>query len=90
MKQMWVAYRSNKKLVIFTMVAMMLILAAVPAFAQSTTTIELDASTITPELFRGANIIIGALAAVMFLIAGLAFGSRILRGVVDAVTGFRF
>ena len=84
------AYQNNKKLVILTMVVVLLVLAAVPAFAQSTSTIELDANTITPELFRGANIIIGALAAVMFLIAGLAFGSRILRGVVDAVTGFRF
>jgi hypothetical protein len=44
----------------------------------------------TDGLFRGANIIIAALGAVMFLLAGFKLGGILIRGIVDAIGGIRF
>lgn len=60
-----------------------------PTFAQ-TTTLNLDTTELQNGLFQGANIIIGALAGIMFLLAGFRFGGTILRLIIDTVTGFRF
>jgi hypothetical protein len=60
-----------------------------PSFAQ-TTTLNLDTQELQNGLFSGANIIIGALAGIMFLLAGFRFGGTILRMIIDTVTGFRF
>lgn len=75
-------------------VALTLVLASGSVYAQtpgatSTPALALDTDMITTQLFEGANIIIGALGVVMFLIAGISFGGRVMRYIVDAVTNFR-
>lgn len=55
-------------------------------FAQSTTTLEINSSDITNNLFTGANIIIGALLAVVMLVAGFKFGRGILEDIVSSIT----
>lgn len=52
---------SKSRLVSASIMILVLLVAAVPAFAQSTTTIDISASSITPNLFLGANIILLAL-----------------------------
>lgn len=84
------AIRQHQRKAIIIVAVVALLVMAVPMFAQdiSTTTIQLSASDITPNLFQGANIILVSLGAVMFLIAGLSFGGRLLRFVVDAIRSF--
>ena len=55
-------------------------------FAQSTTTLEINSADITNNLFTGANIIIGALLAIVMLIAGFKFGRGILDDIVSSIT----
>lgn len=75
----------RKKVFILCLVVVML---AVPvaAFAQSTTTLDITTSAITPNLFLGANIMLAALLGVTMLIAGLSFGMGILMKLARSVT----
>jgi hypothetical protein len=60
-------------------------------FAQtSTTSLDINTADLQNGLFEGANVIIGALAAIMFLLAGFKFGARILKMIIDTVTNFSF
>lgn len=70
------------------MLGVMFTAALSPAFAQ-TTTLDIDTTELQNGLFSGANVILGALAGVMFLMAGFRFGGTILRMIVDTVTNFR-
>ena len=79
---------SKKQLALALMVGLMVV-SAVPTFAQ-TATLNLSTELIQNNLFSGANIIIGALGAIVFLLAGFSFGGRILRSIGDWVTNFRF
>lgn len=75
------------------MMGLMLFLAVSPSFAQdpvATVELEIDPTTLTNQLFTGANIVIGALGLIMFLLAGFRLGGTLLRGIVDAVGGIRF
>ena len=58
-------------------------------FAQEIT-LDIDTTEMTNRLFEGANIIIAALGAVMFLLAGFKLGGILIRGIVDAIGGIRF
>lgn len=75
-----------KKFVIVSLIVVLVLALAVPAFAQSTTTLDITTSNITPNLFLGANIMITALLAIMMLVAGFSFGLGILKSVVGAIT----
>lgn len=59
------------------------------SFAQEIT-LDIDTTEMTNRLFEGANIIIAALGAVMFLLAGFKLGGILIRGIVDAIGGIRF
>lgn len=65
-------------------------LAVAPAAAQDPVTLDLDAEELTNGLFNGANIIIAALGAIMFLMAGFRLGGILLRGIVNAVGNIKF
>lgn len=67
-----------------------LVLAVAPAAAQEPVTLDLDATELTNGLFNGANIIIAALGAIMFLMAGFRLGGILLRGIVNAVGNIKF
>jgi len=69
--------------------AMFMFVAVSPSFAQEVQ-LEIDTTAMTTDLFRGANIIIAALGAVMFLLAGFKLGGILIRGIVDAIGGIRF
>lgn len=71
------------------MLALVLVSPVMAAFAQETT-LDIDTDAMTNDLFRGANIIIAALGAVMFLLAGFKLGGILIRGIVDAIGGIRF
>lgn len=80
---------NSKKTLAVAMVLALVLVSVVPAFAQDPTPIalELDADTLTNGLFTGANIVIAALGAIMFILAGFKLGGGILRSIVDAVSG---
>jgi len=94
-KALWV--RQNPKqaaikalpIVIPVFVAMFLFVAVPASYAQEVT-LDIDTDAMTNDLFRGANIIIAALGAVMFLLAGFKLGGILIRGIVDAIGGIRF
>lgn len=50
----------------------------------------LDGTTLTEGLFSGANVIIVALGAIMFLLAGFMLGGNILTSVVGIISRFKF
>lgn len=52
-----------------------------PAVFGQSNQLNIDAETITAGLFSGANIIIGALGAVVFLLIGFTFGAKILSAI---------
>jgi type II secretory pathway component PulF len=84
------SHNKEQIFVIALLVVMLLMFIVIPTFAQSTNTLDLDVSNITPNLFLGANIMIAALLAVMMLVAGLTFGMNILSRIVRAiVSGIR-
>ena len=76
----------GKKSTVAVVIVVVLMAFAVPVFAQSTTTLDISTSNITPNLFLGANIMITALLGVMMLIAGLSFGMSVLMRIVGAMT----
>ena len=87
------AYVANKMRVVLPVLMVMMLFAAVvaPSFAQDPApTLDLDAEEITDGLFSGANIIIGALGAIMFLLAGFSLGGILLRGIVSAIGRVKF
>ena len=51
------------------------------ATAYGANSLNINATTITNGLFDGANIIIGALGAVVFLLIGFTFGAKILAAI---------
>ena len=51
------------------------------ATAYGANSLNINADTITDGLFDGANIIIGALGAVVFLLIGFTFGAKILAAI---------
>lgn len=79
-------YMKNKKLVVIVSVMALLLISVVGAFAQETVELNVDSSSITSNLFQGANIIIGALLAIMMLVAGFKFGRDILEQIVSSIT----
>lgn len=86
MSEFYKLFHSRKAMVVL-MLAALVLATAVPAFAQDPVTLELDADTLTNGLFTGANIVIAALGAIMFILAGFKLGGGILRSIVDAVSG---
>lgn len=62
-----------------------------PAAAQDPTPValDIDPTTMTNGLFSGANIIIAALGAVMFMLAGFKLGGSLLRGIVSSVSNVK-
>jgi hypothetical protein len=70
--------------------AFFVLVAVEPSFAASAPTLDLDPDVVTAGLFDGANIILAALGAIMFLLAGFKLGGVLLRGIVDAIGGIRF
>ena len=59
-----------------------------PAFAQTsvpTNTLMIDTTMITSGLFQGANIMILALGAVIFLMAGFKFGAQLMQGILRLI-----
>lgn len=83
------AVKKSLPYVIPVLVMLFLFVAVSPTFAQETQ-LEIDTDAMTTDLFRGANIIIAALGAVMFLLAGFKLGGILIRGIVDAIGGIRF
>lgn len=77
--------KRNRRIVMAVLMAAMLLMLAVSAFAQVTATLDINTGTITTNLFNGANVIIGALLAVVMLMAGFRFGSQILDRLVKAI-----
>lgn len=76
-----------KKFLIVLVVIVAVLAMVMPAAAQvSTDTLDLDADELTSGLFTGANIIIAALGAIMFILAGFRLGGQILRSIIDAVS----
>ncbi len=71
------------------LVAAVFLATASGTFAQAIT-LDIDTAEMTNRLFEGANIIIAALGAVMFLLAGFKLGGILIRGIVDAIGGIRF
>jgi len=70
----------------FLMVMAFSVMTAVAAFAQTvTTTLDINTTTITNNLFTGANVILGALLGVVMLIAGFRFGANILDKLASAI-----
>lgn len=70
--------------------ALALLIVASPTFAQTPIpTLAIDADALQSGLFEGANIILVALGAVMFIIIGMTFGGRILSAIQSAITSFR-
>ena len=51
------------------------------ATAYGANTLNINSATITDGLFEGANIVIGALGAVVFLLIGFTFGAKILSAI---------
>ena len=82
---------TSKRMVVLLVVVLLLV-TAVPTFAQSvsTTTLQIDQNLILPNLFQGANIILVALGAVVFLMAGFTFGVMVLRGILRVVGNIKF
>lgn len=78
---------------VFSVLALSLALTAVVG-AQATPepipTLALDSGSLQSGLFEGANIILAALGAIMFLIIGMTFGGKILSAIQAAINGFRF
>ncbi len=75
---------------VFVLAAMTVSTAAAQAPTPTTATLELDSTSLTNGLFTGANIIIAALGAIMFILAGFKLGGQILRSIVDAVSSRLF
>lgn len=75
----------RRKIFVSAAVVVLALALAAPAFAQSTTTLDITTAGITPNLFLGANIMITALLGVMMLVAGLGFGMGILTRLVNAI-----
>ena len=78
----------KKKYVVLLLVVLLVATSATAAFAQttpSTDTLDLDSTTILPNLFQGANIILLALGAIVFLMAGFTFGVTILKGLMRII-----
>ena len=57
---------------------------------QAVPTLALDSATVQTGLFEGANIVVGALGAIVFLLIGFQFGSSILRAISSYIGGLRF
>lgn len=76
----------RKKMLVMVMVVGLLVVSAISAFAQEAVELQVDSSSITNNLFQGANIIIGALLAIMMLVAGFKFGRDILDQIVGSIT----
>ena len=64
-------------------------LLAGPAAAQDPVALELDPTEMTNGLFSGANIIIAALGAIMFMLAGFKLGGALLKGIVSSVSNVK-
>lgn len=85
----------RKQLVLFIALALVLMFVASPALAQTPDptspipTLAIDSGALQSGLFEGANIILVALGAVMFIIIGMTFGGRILSAIQSAITSFR-
>lgn len=62
--------------------------ATLPTFAQEPI-IDIDPDVIIEYLLMGANVIIGAVGLIMFLIAGFKLGGVLLRAIVDTVANIR-
>lgn len=77
--------KHRRRVLAVVMVMALLALSVVSAFAQSTTTLDISTSTITNNLFTGANVILGALLGIVMLIAGFRFGSNILDKLAGAI-----
>ncbi|MCP4428892.1 MAG: hypothetical protein GY803_30785 [Chloroflexi bacterium] len=94
-KSEWKRLRQNPAQVLRVAIPVLMLalvfMGAVPSFAQTEPpTLELDTDQMITGLFEGANIIIAALGAVMFLLAGFKLGGILIRGIVDAIGGIRF
>lgn len=59
------------------------------AAAQDPVELELDPVEMTNGLFSGANIIIAALGAIMFMLAGFKLGGALLKGIVSSVSNVK-
>ncbi len=79
----------NYKWLVPVMLAVALLAAPVANTFAQTATLDLDANTMTTNLFQGANIIIVALGAVMFLLAGFKLGTALLHGILNIVGNIR-
>jgi len=76
-----------KKFALVAFVLVLVLALALPAAAQvSTDTLDLDPDELTSGLFTGANIIIAALGAIMFVLAGFKLGGQLLKAIMDAVS----
>lgn len=88
-----VADKQRMRKYVVVVAALALIFVAGPAFAQATPepipTLAINAEALQSGLFEGANIILVALGAVMFIIIGMTFGGRILSAIQSAITSFR-
>lgn len=86
--------RANARFIMPVLLAVVFLAVSVgttmAAPAPGSVTLELDPEALTDGLFTGANIIIAALGAIMFLMAGFKLGGMLLRGIIDAVGGIRF
>lgn len=85
--------RANARFIMPVLLAVVFLAVSVGttmAAAPGSVTLELDPEALTDGLFTGANIIIAALGAIMFLMAGFKLGGMLLRGIIDAVGGIRF
>lgn len=68
---------------------MMLVFATTASHAQTTPvpTLALDVTALQTGLFTGANIMLAALGAIMFIVIGITFGSGIIDKIGDAIKG---
>ena len=88
--QKW--FEQHSYVAVLAVLAFSLFVTGGSAFAQTPVpipTLAIDGNALTAGLFQGANIILIALAGVVFLIVGLSFGGKILTAIQSMIQGLR-
>lgn len=85
-------FETHRQVAVMAVLAFALFALTPGAFAQTPVpipTLAIDGNALTSGLFQGANIILIALAGVVFLIVGLSFGGKILTAIQAMIQGLR-
>jgi type II secretory pathway component PulF len=80
----------KRKVTIAIVTVFVMALFAVPTFASGfqdpVPTLALSADAVQSGLFTGANIMLGALGAILFLVIGIGFGKKIFDVIGNAIS----